>query len=107
MSSYDTAATLEALASEIGDVVYIDIAQWHLYLRDAKVNNTRLHQTLANALYSKVAEGNFSADAIASALQAITVPLGGGQQQLPLAALVPPRCQQELLQRLEEFQRNL
>lgn len=83
MSSYDTAATLEALASEIGEVVYIDIAQWHLYLRDAKVEDARLHKTLANALYSKVAEGNISADAIASALQAITVPLGGDSNSYP------------------------
>ncbi|ASC69234.1 hypothetical protein XM38_001600 [Halomicronema hongdechloris C2206] len=107
MSSYDTAATLEALASEIGDVVYIDVAQWHLYLRDAKVKGTRLHQTLANALYPSLTEGKISADAIAAALKDISVPLGGGRQQLPLGELVPAGCQQDLLRRLEDFQRDL
>ncbi|MFM7450504.1 MAG: DUF3181 family protein, partial [Leptolyngbyaceae cyanobacterium] len=30
-----TSADVEALAAEIGENIYIDIAKWHLYLSDA------------------------------------------------------------------------
>ena len=43
---------IEDLAAEIGDKVYIDVAKWHLYLKDAK-----LHTTLAEQVFPLLNNG--------------------------------------------------
>lgn len=49
MSYSASAETIEVLAANIGDVVYMDVAKWHLYLNDAK-----LHTLVAQRLYPMV-----------------------------------------------------
>jgi hypothetical protein len=46
MAKTNTTEAIEALAAEIGENIYIDVAKWHLYLREA-----HLHTTLAEQLY--------------------------------------------------------
>lgn len=46
MVKANTREIIEALAAEIGENVYMDIAKWHLYLSDA-----HLHTVLAEQLY--------------------------------------------------------
>lgn len=98
----NTTETLEALASEIGDNVYIDVAKWHLYLKDA-----HLHTVLAEQLYPLLEEGRINESTVSSILQTIPVKLGGGKLDVPLANLIPMQGQVTLMDLLEEFQRNL
>ncbi|MEG4273242.1 MULTISPECIES: DUF3181 family protein [unclassified Microcoleus] len=98
----NTTQAIESLAAEIGENVYIDIAKWHLYLRDA-----HLHTVVAQQLYSMLEDGNLDADKVGQVLQGIPVKLGGGKRELPLADLIPMQCQVQLMDVLEEFQRKM
>jgi Protein of unknown function (DUF3181) len=98
----NTTQAIESLAAEIGENVYIDIAKWHLYLRDA-----HLHTVVAQQLYSMLEDGNLDADKVGQVLQSIPVKLGGGKRELPLADLIPMQCQVQLMDILEEFQRDM
>lgn len=98
---YDSppAETLEKLAANIGEAVYLDIAKWHLYLNDAK-----LHTLVAQRLYPLVTDNRIGESDVTVVLQDITVPVGGGRRQLPLMDLIPAGCMSDLLQVLEDFQ---
>lgn len=98
----NTTQAIESLAAEIGENVYIDIAKWHLYLRDA-----HLHTVLAEQLYPMLEDGNLNADKVGQVLQGIPVKLGGGKREVPLADLIPMQCQVQLMDVLEEFQRKM
>jgi hypothetical protein len=92
---------IEALASEIGDKIYIDVAKWHLYLKEAK-----LHTVLAEKAYPALATGNMTGDKVNEILSQVMVPLGGGRKEVPLSELLPVACQASLLDILQEFARN-
>ncbi|WP_445249697.1 DUF3181 family protein [Microcoleus sp. OTE_8_concoct_300] len=98
----NTTQAIESLAAEIGENVYIDIAKWHLYLRDA-----HLHTVVAQQLYQMLEDGDLDADRVAQVLQGIPVKLGGGKREVPLADLIPMQCQVQLMDVLEEFQRKM
>jgi hypothetical protein len=98
----NTTQAIESLAAEIGENVYIDIAKWHLYLNDA-----HLHTVVAERLYPMLEDGDLDADRVAQVLQGIPVKLGGGKREVPLADLIPMQCQVQLMDVLEEFQRNM
>ena len=98
----NTTQAIESLAAEIGENVYIDIAKWHLYLKDA-----HLHTVVAEQLYGLLEDGNLDADRVGQVLQGISVKLGGGKREVPLADLIPMQCQVKLMDVLEEFQRNM
>ena len=102
MAYADSAESIERLAAEIGDNVYIDVAKWHLYLRDAK-----LHTSLAETLYPIVVAGDISEQAVTEVLEAVSIKLGGGRRTVPLSDLVPVPCQLQLIDLLEEFQSQL
>lgn len=102
MANHNTTEAIEALAAEIGENIYIDVAKWHLYLREA-----HLHSILAQRLYPLIAEGNLNEDQVLEILQSIPVKLGGGKREIPLVDLLPRQCQVNLMDLLEEFQRNL
>ena len=98
----NTTLAIESLAAEIGENVYIDIAKWHLYLRDA-----HLHTVVAEQLYPMLENGNLDDDKVARVLQGIPVKLGGGKREVPLADLIPMQSQVHLMDVLEEFQRKM
>lgn len=102
MAGTTTAEAIEALAAEIGENIYIDIAKWHLYLSDA-----HLHTPLAEQLYPLLTGGNLQEDRVLQVLQGISVKLGGGRREVPLADLLPVQCQVQLMDILEECQRKL
>ena len=93
---------LEGLAAEIGENIYMDIAKWHLYLGVAK-----LHTPLAEKLLPMVSDNSITEDAVVQVLQEIPIKLGGGRKTVPLAELLPMQCQVNLIDLLEEYQRNL
>ena len=98
----NTTQAIESLAAEIGENVYIDIAKWHLYLSDA-----HLHTVVAQQLYPMLENGDLDADRVGQILQGIPVKLGGGKREVPLADLIPMQCQVQLMDVLEEFQRQM
>lgn len=103
MATSSPSETIEALAAEIGEAVYIDVAKWHLYLNDA-----HLHTVLAEQLFPLVSSGkSIQEDAVLKIVQGIPVKLGGGKREVPLLDLLPMQCQVSLIDTLEEFQRNL
>ncbi len=93
---------IEKLAAAIGENVYIDVAKWHLYLRDA-----HLHTPLAERFYPMLTKGNVSDSQINEVLQSIPVKLGGGKLEVPLSDLLPMQSRVHLVDALEEFQRDL
>lgn len=102
MAKQSTSEIIEAIASEIGDNVYIDIAKWHLYLADAK-----LHTVLAEQLYPILTSQTLSEDRVLQVLQNIPVKLGGGKKEIPLVDLLPVQCQANLMDILEKYQREV
>jgi Protein of unknown function (DUF3181) len=94
---------LESLASDIGDNVYIDVAKWHLYLKEAKLH-TVLAEKAVEAIGSKSA---VTGDMVNSILGQVSIALGGGRKELPLGDLIPVACQAKLLDILQEFARDL
>jgi hypothetical protein len=102
MASSNTSEAIEALAAEIGENIYIDIAKWHLYLRDA-----HLHTTLAEQIYPLLTNKNLSEDQVQQILQRIPVKLGGGKREVSLGDLIPMQGQVNLMDLLEEYQDSL
>lgn len=102
MAKTNTAQSIEALAAEIGENIYIDVAKWHLYLREA-----HLHTTVAEKIYPLLMNGNINSGSIGEVLQGISIKLGGGKRELPLSDLVPAQGQSQLVDIVLEFQRNL
>jgi Protein of unknown function (DUF3181) len=102
MTYSSSSEAIEALAAEIGEKVYIDIAKWHLYLSDA-----HLHTLLAERLYPHLVDGNLQESEIAQILRDIPVKVGGGKRELALSDLLPMQSQVHLMDVLEEFQHNL
>ena len=98
----NTTLAIESLAAEIGENVYIDIAKWHLYLRDA-----HLHTVVAQQLYPMLEDGNLDDDKVARVLEGIPVKLGGGKREVPLADLIPMQSRVHLMDVLEQFQRDM
>ncbi|MBO9998958.1 MAG: DUF3181 family protein [Cyanobacteria bacterium SID2] len=96
-----TTREIETLAAEIADKIYIDVAKWHLYLGDA-----HLHTTLAERFYPLLEDGDLSEDNMQKVLQDVSVPIGGGRKQLSLVDLLPMQCQIQLMDLLEEFQKE-
>ncbi len=102
MTQTNISQTIESLAAEIGDNIYIDVAKWHLYLREA-----HLHTSLAEKLYPLLTNANLDTDRVTQILQGISVQLGGGKRELPLVDLIPRQCQQQLIELLEEFKERM
>jgi hypothetical protein len=102
MANTNKSETLESLAADIGDRIYIDLAKWHLYLNDARLNNL-----LAEKFYPLLETDSVTEAAVDKILGEIPVELGGGKTQLPLIGLIPTQCQVELMELLEEYQKDI
>lgn len=98
----NTTEAIETLAAEIGENIYIDVAKWHLYLRDA-----HLHTVVAEQIYPILVDNSPTENQVLQILQSIPVQLGSGKREVPLSDLLPRQCQTNLMDILEEFQRNI
>ena len=78
-----SAQDLEELTRALADRLYLQVANWHLYLGDAG-----LAPTLASECAARLDQG--AAVCARQALEAVQVGIGGGATRLPLARLVPP-----------------
>jgi hypothetical protein len=102
MANPNTTQAIETLAAEIGENIYIDIAKWHLYLSDA-----HLHTVVAERVYSLLEDKAVSENEVTKILRSIPVKLGGGKLEVSLADLLPVQCQVNLIDLLEEYQKNM
>ena len=102
MAQPNTSELMEAIAADIGENVYLDIAKWHLYLSDA-----HLHTVVAEQLYPVITSNSFDEERVLSILQAIPVKIGGGKKEIPLVDLLPMQCQVNLMDIVEKYQRQL
>ncbi|GAX75973.1 hypothetical protein CEUSTIGMA_g3416.t1 [Chlamydomonas eustigma] len=97
----------DELASEIGKQVYIDIAGWHLYMRDLSANpTTKMHQALALQIGPKASQGRISESDISDVLKKIPIKAGAGKTQVTLYDLTPSMCLGDLARIAEDFQRR-
>ncbi|MBW4447329.1 MAG: DUF3181 family protein [Spirirestis rafaelensis WJT71-NPBG6] len=99
MAKTNTTEILEALAAEIGENIYIDIAKWHLFLSNAK-----LHTVVAEKMYPLLTSKSVDEDQVIKMLESIPVKIGGGKRELPLLDLLPLQCQVNLVDILEKYQ---
>ncbi|MCP9775831.1 DUF3181 family protein [Cyanobium sp. HWJ4-Hawea] len=89
-----SASDLHDLELALGDRLYLQIANWHLYLKDAG-----LAQALAIECSARLDQG--AEVASRQALEAVLVPVGGGATRLPLARLIPAGQLRDLEEVLE------
>jgi hypothetical protein len=78
-----SAQDLAELTSALADRLYLQVANWNLYLGDAG-----LAEQLAIECAARLDQG--ASVSARQALEAVQVPIGGGVTRLPLARLVPP-----------------
>ncbi len=97
-----TTEVIEAMASEIGENVYMDIAKWHLYLSDA-----HLHTQLAEQLYPILSAKSLDEDRVLHILQSIPIKIGAGKKEVPLLDFLPMQCQVNLMDILEKYQKDI
>lgn len=91
-----SAQELEELTQAIADRLYVEVAQWHLYLGDAG-----LAAPLAQECAGRLDQG--AAVCARQALEAVQVPIGGGATRLPLARLIPANQLRDLEELLEPY----
>jgi hypothetical protein len=101
MAKINTTELLEALAADIGENVYLDIAKWHLNLTDAK-----LHTIVAEQLYPLITAKNVDENRVLEILSSIPVKIGGGRKEISLIDLLPLQCQVTLVDLLEKYSRE-
>lgn len=98
----------EELADAIGKDCYVDIAGWHLFLKDIKVEgNASLAQALSLVLGPKIAANGFDQRDVEDAVAKVPIKLGQGKTTLSLAQVMPAMCVSDLVDVCEEFARNL
>ncbi|APB33065.1 hypothetical protein GlitD10_0751 [Gloeomargarita lithophora Alchichica-D10] len=102
MSDPQVTEIIARLAADLGDRVYMDIARWHLYLKDA-----HLDKILAQRLYTQMQQGGLGQDQALGILREILVDIGGGRRQIPLLDLVPVQGQLAYIDVVEDFQKRL
>jgi hypothetical protein len=102
MAQTNTTEIIEALAAEIGDNIYIDIAKWHLFLRDAKI-----HTLVAQELYPLITSNKaINENDVTKIIKSVPIKIGGGRNEVSLIDLLPLQCQVSLVDILEKFQRD-
>jgi hypothetical protein len=102
MANSPSTPAIEALAADIGENIYIDVAKWHLYLAEA-----HLHTPLAEQVYPLLLEDQLSRPKVEQILQNLAVSLGDGKQNLSLLDLIPNSGISRLMTLLEDYQQSL
>ncbi len=95
----------EELIDAIGKDCYVDVAGWHLFLKDIKVEGqTSLATVLGTKLGQDVmSRGSCDERDIEDALKTIPIKLGQGKMTVALKDVMPSYCVSDLVDRCEEF----
>ncbi len=91
-------AYLKDLEASIADQLYIQIANWHLYLGDAGVA-----KSLAIECLVRLEDGPELA--VEKALASVQVSIAGGKSQLSLGELIPSSQVHDLIDLIAPFSR--
>lgn len=95
------------LADSIGRDCYIDVAGWHLYLKDVKLpegSGLTMAQGLAAQLGAQAqGQKQISGADVESMLKRVPVDLGKGKTTVSLERLMPSICVNDLKQIMEEY----
>ncbi|MFM7237355.1 MAG: DUF3181 family protein [Cyanobium sp.] len=91
-----SAQDLEELSRALADRIYLQVANWNLYLGDAG-----LAAVLASECAARLDQG--ASVCARQALEAVQVPIGGGATRLPLARLIPASQLRDLEDLLEPY----
>ena len=78
------------------------MANWHLYLADAK-----LDVPLAEAFFPDLEDRSIDEAKVESVLRQMAISLGGDRTTVPLRDLIPRAVQTDLLELLVDFQDEL
>ncbi|GAB4212086.1 MAG: DUF3181 family protein [Synechococcales cyanobacterium] len=97
-------AQMEVLADRIGSEVFLDVAGWHLYLRD--IRRIPLAKHVAEAVVPRMTARGLAINELNQILAGIPVSLGGGQTQVPLSDCIPKANVDHLAQVLEQYARE-
>ncbi|MCA1903551.1 MAG: DUF3181 family protein [Cyanobacteria bacterium KgW148] len=92
-----TSYEIEQLAATIGEIAYIEVAKWRLYLNDA-----HLHTAVAEGIAPLLEANQLDRRGVFACLEGIPVTLGSGKT-LPLTDLIPDRVITQLWEVLEEM----
>ncbi|PNW84109.1 hypothetical protein CHLRE_04g221250v5 [Chlamydomonas reinhardtii] len=99
----------EEFAGAIGRDIYVDIAGWHLYLRDMGTgvpgSSYKMSQALAQQLGPQLPKGVREAD-VEALLKKIPVKLGAGKIKASLYDVMPAMCVGDLARLCEDFARR-
>ncbi|KAJ9527980.1 hypothetical protein QJQ45_005576 [Haematococcus lacustris] len=96
----------DELATQIGKEVYVDVAGWHLYLRDmTAAPGLKMHTALAQQLGPQSTKRVSEAE-VGAVLKKVPVKLGAGKTQLSLYDVVPAMCLGDLTRILEDYGRR-
>ena len=94
-----TTPEIEALAAELGEQIYIDVAKWHLFLAEA-----HLHLPLAERVYPLLESDNLRRSGVEAILQQLSVSIGGGKVEISLLDAIPTAIIDRLMMVLEDYQ---
>ena len=104
VSSADTkndSGPLADFALNIGSEIYVDVNDWHLYLKDMK----GMSAGLSRAIAVKVQGGDRVDEAMVEGiLKKVAITLGGGRTTLPMLDVMPLRCVQDLASLARRFE---
>lgn len=107
-SGTGTKTPYDDLASAIGRDIYVDIAGWHLYMRDmgtGVAGGLKMSQALARQLGPEASRGLREAD-VEAVLRKIPVKLGAGKERVSLYDAMPSICVGDLVKICEDFARR-
>jgi hypothetical protein len=94
-----TTQDIEALAAELGEQIYIDVAKWHLFLAEA-----HLHTPLAERIYPLLEGNDLRRSEIEAILQQLSVSIGGGKVEISLLDAIPAPIIDRLMTVLADYQ---
>ena len=108
-SSQSAHTPFDQLAEAIGRDVYIDVAGWHLFLKDVKVTNTQfsLAQAIASQLGAEIQANGYQQSAVDQLLKRVPVGLGGGKTTVALVEVLPSRCVSDVHDICERYARDI
>lgn len=106
-TSTSSKSPFDDLSYSIGKECYVDIAGWHLFLKDIKVEGqTTMAQALAAKLGGDMMSSGFDDRNIEDALKKVPIKLGQGKMTVSLKDVMPSMVISDLMDICEEYARQ-